>query len=52
MDVAEEAFISGCCQCPSRSLLPRLWANSSPGDKRGSISDFSHRADRFKPIDL
>ena len=45
-------FISGHCHCPSLSALPPLRANSSPGDKPGSISEFSHRADSFKPIDL
>ena len=45
-------FTSGHCHCPSLSTLPPLQANSSPGDKPGSISEFSHRADSFKPIDL
>lgn len=45
-------FSSGHCHHLSFGVLPPLWANSSPGDKRGSISGFSHSADSFKPIDL
>ena len=41
-------FTSGHCHCPSLSTLPPLRANSSPGDKPGSISEFSHRADEKK----